>query len=85
MIRMSRSFHEFLKNIGGSELQTGSVDAGMASEIFFFQQIFINQKIDLLFDIVHQSENADAARSNVQKFFHVLGFREGKAGYTELM
>ena len=56
--------------------EAGGIDAGMASEIFAVQHLFIDQQLHLMFLIVHQTEYTDRAGGDIQEFLHV--FRLGK-------
>lgn len=48
--------------------EAGGIDAGVASEIFAVQHLFIDQQLHLMFLIVHQSQHADRTGGDIQKF-----------------
>lgn len=61
--------------------EAGGIDAGVASEIFAVQHLFIDQQLHLMFLIVHQTEYTDRAGGDIQEFLHV--FRLGKESLAE--
>ena len=57
---------KFLQQVCGADAQTGSIDTWMAANIFVMvDYISINEKSYPVVLIIHQSQNADRARSNV--------------------
>src|SRR5699024_4287838 len=66
------------------ELQAGSIDAGMASEILILQHILVDQKPHLLLMVVHQAEYAHRSGRDIKILLHVLWFRKGQPGGTDL-
>ena len=38
----------------------------MAADIFIFQDIFVNDKADMVFRIIHQAEDADRTRGDIE-------------------
>lgn len=76
---------KFFENVGGTDLQAGCVDAGMtADERMVVDYIFVNQKPHPVLSIVHQTEDTDRSRCDIQKLFHIFRSGEGKSGAADL-
>lgn len=76
---------EFFQQIGGADLYTGSVDAGMAAHVLvFFHNGLIDQQADAAVFVIHQPKDADGAGCDIQKLLHIFGIGEGKAGAADL-
>ena len=57
---------KFLQQVWGADAQTGSIDTWMAANVFVMvDHISINEKSYPVVLIIHQSQNADRAGSNV--------------------
>ena len=57
-VRMPHSRNDPFHKISGLKTQAGGVDAGMAADIFPFEHILVNEKLHMVFFVVHQTQNA---------------------------
>ena len=56
---------EYIYDILCFQFQARCANSGMAAEIFILQNIFINQKLNVMFRIVHQAHDADSTGFDV--------------------
>lgn len=67
-----------------AQAQAGSIDAGVAAHIFAVQHIFIDQKLHMVFGIVHQAQHTDRAGSDIKELFHIFRLGKGQARGVDL-
>lgn len=68
----------------GAQAQAGSIDAGVAAHIFAVQHIFVDQKLHMVFGIVHQAQHTDRAGSDIKELFHIFRLGKGQARGVDL-
>ena len=50
-----------------------------------FQDIFVNDKADMVFRIIHQAEDADRTRGDIEILLHMCGIGKGKTGTSHFL
>ena len=55
-----------------AQAQAGSIDAGVAAHIFTVQHIFIDQKLHMVFGIVHQAQHTDRAGRRQARQYRII-------------
>lgn len=74
-----------IQKIQGTDFQAGGIDAGMAADVFMtIDYRPVDQKLYLVFPVIHQTQNADRTWGNVQIFFHIFFAGKGQAGAADL-
>ena len=72
---------QYLSNkIGNTYSDAGGVNAGMNAYVLGVKDILVDKKTDVLFSIVHKSENGYRSGRNVKEALHIFSFCKGKSG-----
>ena len=66
------------------EFETGCIDTWMTAKVWFLHDILVDQKLDFVFMLIHQSHDADRSGSNIKIFFHIFWFGKGQSGRMNL-
>ena len=77
--------NDFLNEILGGEPEGAGVDAGMAAKEGSVQHILIDQQTNPVLFVVHQTQDTEAARGDVQKLLHEFRSGEGQPGGSNLL
>ena len=78
-------WQKFVQNIIGRQCQTGGVDAWVAADELILEQVSVDQKLDTAFRVVHRSEHAYRALSDIEILLHMLGASEAQTGRAYLL
>ena len=62
------------------EFETGCIDTWMTAKVWFLHDILVDQKLDFVFMLIHQSHDADRSGSNIKIFFHTRHNYRAAAG-----
>jgi len=84
-MRMPHGGDDLIYQVFRAQPQAGGVDTGVAADVFALENILIDQKLHMVFLVVHQAQNAQGAGSDVQKLLHIFRGRKGQPGGADLL
>ena len=82
---MAHGGDDFFHQICGLEPQGRGVDAGMTADILTLQHILVDEQLDMVVMVVHQTHDTQGAGGDVQIFLHIAVVGKAQAGGADLL